>query len=124
MTKESNNYTIQNKETINTLINRLTLFDDDFIRHVFDKNHKAIELVLNIILNKKPRILSVNAQYNTNSSIVDGHNIILHVHAVDENRNERDIEVQCASVRVYERCARCHSSLIDCGMLMKLISPL
>ena len=38
LSKEPNNYTIPNKETINTLIDKLALFDDDFMRHVFDKN--------------------------------------------------------------------------------------
>ena len=119
MTKEPNDYTIQNRETINKLIDELTLFDDDFMRRVFDKNREAVELVLNIILNKRLHILSVKAQYNMNSRIVDGHNITLDVHAVDEVRNEMDIEVQCASDGAHERRARYHSSLMDSGMLKK-----
>ena len=119
MTKEQNNYTIHNRDTINRLIDELTLFDDDFMRRVFDKNREAVGLVLNIILNKKLRILSVRAQYNMNSRIVDGHNVTLDIHAVDEERNEMDIEVQCASGGAHERRARYHSSLMDSGMLKK-----
>ena len=119
MTKEQNNYTIHNRDTINRLIDELTLFDDDFMRRVFDKNRAAVGLVLNIILNKKLRILNVRAQYNMNSRIVDGHNVTLDIHAVDEERNEMDIEVQCASGGAHERRARYHSSLMDSGMLKK-----
>ena len=54
-----------------------------------------------------------------NSHIVDGHNITLDVHAVDKDKKELDIEIQCASCGAHERRARYHSSMMDSGMLKK-----
>lgn len=119
MTKGTGNYTIQDTKTINKLIDEMTLFDDGLISHVLDKNCKAVELILNIILSRNLRILRVKTQYNIRSRIFNGHEITLDIHAIDESNNEIDIEVQCASGGAHVRRARYHSSMIDSGMLKK-----
>ena len=42
-----------NEERINKIIDELTLFDDDLMSRVFDKNIEATEYVLQIILGRK-----------------------------------------------------------------------
>ena len=44
-----------NEERINKIIDELTLFDDDLMSRVFDKNIEATEYVLQIILIKAKR---------------------------------------------------------------------
>lgn len=48
-----------NEERINKIIDELTLFDDDLMSRVFDKNIEATEYVLQIILGRKITVVSV-----------------------------------------------------------------
>lgn len=57
MTEKLNNINLrQNPRNVNELVNELTLFDDDLMSRVFDKNIKATELLLRIILAKRLRL--------------------------------------------------------------------
>ena len=117
MAEDKNSRVIQNQDRINKLIDGLTLFDDDLMSRVFDKNIEATELLLRIILEKKIKVISVNGQEEMKSAAVGGRNITLDVHALDENGEKMDIEVQGNSEGAHIRRARYHSSVLDSRML-------
>ncbi len=110
-------YDENQKKQVNKLVDDMTLFDDDLMGHVFDKNIEATELILRIILGEDIRVISVTGQDELKNPIVGGRDITLDVHAIDSNGREIDIEVQGnASGAVVER-ARFHSSMVDARML-------
>ena len=117
MAEDKNSRVIQNQDRINKLIDGLTLFDDDLMSRVFDKNIEATELLLRIILERKIKVISVNVQEEMKSAAVGGRNITLDVHALDENGEKMDIEVQGNSEGAHIRRARYHSSVLDSRML-------
>lgn len=95
MTEKLNSSNLrQNPRNVNELVNELTLFDDDLMSRVFDKNIKATELLLRIILGKKVKVISVTGQNEMKNHQVGGRNITLDVGAMDENGEEIDIEVR------------------------------
>ena len=49
---ENNQIEQQNEEKVNQIVDDLTLFDDDLMSLVFDKNIPATQLVLRIIFNR------------------------------------------------------------------------
>ena len=117
MAEDKNSKITQNQDRINKLIDGLTLFDDDLMSRVFDKNIEATELLLRIILERKIKVISVNGQEEMKSAAVGGRNITLDVHALDENGEKMDIEVQGNSEGAHVRRARYHSSVLDSRML-------
>ena len=66
-----------NEERINKIIDELTLFDDDLMSRVFDKNIEATEYVLQIILGRKIKVVSVKGQENFKNPVTNGRNITL-----------------------------------------------
>ena len=118
MTEQMNtNSSTHEREAINTLVDGLTLFDDDLMSRVFDKNIVATELVLRIILGRNIKVISVDGQDEMRSHEVSGRDITLDVHAIDVNGEEIDIEVQGNSEGAHVRRARFHSSMVDSRML-------
>ena len=118
MTEKLNSSNLrQNPRNVNELVNELTLLDDDPMSRVFDKNIKATELLLRIILGKKVKVISVTGQNEMKNHQVGGRNITLDVDAMDENGEEIDIEVQGNSEGAHVRRARYHSSMVDSRML-------
>ena len=117
MAEDKNSKVTQNQDRINKLIDGLTLFDDDLMSRVFDKNIEATELLLRIILERKIKVISVIGQEEMKSAAVGGRNITLDVHALDENGEKMDIEVQRNSEGAHIRRARYHSSVLDSRML-------
>ena len=117
MAEDKNSKVTQNQDRINKLIDGLTLFDDDLMSRVFDKNIEATELLLRIILERKIKVISVNGQEEMKNAAVGGRNITLDVHALDENGEKMDIEVQGNSEGAHIRRARYHSSVLDSRML-------
>lgn len=105
------------RKIINKLIDDMTLFDDDLMSHVLDKNIEATELVLGIILGEDIRVISIDGQDELKNPLVDGRNITLDVHAVDSRGKEIDIEVQGDSKGAVVERARFHSSMMDARML-------
>lgn len=91
MAEDKNSKVTQNQDRINKLIDELTLFDDDLMSRVFDKNIEATELLLRIILERKIKVISVNGQEEMKSAAVGGRNITLDVHALDENGEKMDM---------------------------------
>ena len=117
MAEDKNSKVTQNQDRINKLIDGLTLFDDDLMSRVFDKNIEATELLLRITLERKIQGISVIGQEEMKSAAVGGRNITLDVHALDENGEKMDIEVQGNSEGAHIRRARYHSSVLDSRML-------
>ena len=117
MAEDKNSKVTQNQDRINKLIDGLTLFDDDLMSRVFDKNIEATVLLLRIILERKIKVISVIGQEEMKSAAVGGRNITLDVHALDENGEKMDIEVQGNSEGAHIRRARYHSSVLDSRML-------
>ena len=83
MTEKLNSSNLrQNPRNVNELVNELTLFDDDLMSRVFDKNIKATELLLRIILGKKVKVISVTGQNEMKNHQVGRRNITLDVKMV------------------------------------------
>ncbi len=99
MAENKSSKVMQDYEKVNRLIDGLTLFDDDLMSRVFDKNIEATELILRIILGRKITVIRVNGQEEVRNAEVGGRNITLDVYALDENGQEMDIEVQGNSRR-------------------------
>ena len=117
MAENKSSKVMQDYEKVNRLIDGLTLFDDDLMSRVFDKNIEATELILRIILGRKITVIRVNGQEEVRNAEVGGRNITLDVYALDENGQEMDIEVQGNSEGAHIRRARYHSSVLDSKML-------
>lgn len=117
MDTEHKEYVKQEWERVNSLVDTLTLFDDELMGRVFDRNAEATELVLRLILGRNIKVISVNGQEEIRNAKVGGRNIILDVHAIDVAGEEMNIEVQGGSEGAHVRRARYHSSMLDTGML-------
>lgn len=74
-------------------------------------------MLLPLILKRNIKVLSVNGQDEIKNSAVGGRNVILDVHALDEDGSEMDIEVQGNSEGAHVKRARFHSSMVDSRML-------
>ena len=105
------------QKRVNKLVDDMTLFDDDLMSHVFDKNIEATELILRIILGEDIKVICVDGQDELKNPLVDGRNITLDVHAVDSRGKEIDIEVQGDAKGAIVKRARFHSSMVDVRML-------
>lgn len=119
MIEEKFNSNGKESDTVNTFVDELTLFDDDLMSRVFDKNIEATELILRIILERNITVTSVIGQDELKNHEVGGRNITLDVHAIDEDGEEIDIEVQGNSSGAHIKRARYHSSMVDSRMLAK-----
>ena len=117
MADENNKISNQNDAKVKKIIDDLTLFDDDLMTLVFNKNIPATELILRIILKRNIRVISVDAQEEMRSPIVGGRDITLDIHAIDENGEEINVEVQGSSEGAHVRRARFHSAVMDSRML-------
>ena len=107
----------QNSYEVSRIIDNLTLFDDDMMSLVFDKNISATELVLRIILKRDIIVKSVEGQEEYKNPLVGGRDITLDIHAIDIDGEEIDIEVQGNSEGAHVRRARFHSAMMDSRML-------
>ena len=114
---ENSFYDENQRARINKLVDNMTLFDDDLMSHVFDKNIEATELILRIILDENIRVISVDGQDDMKNPLVEGRNITLDVHAIDSRGREIDIEVQGNARGAAVERARFHSSMVDVRML-------
>ena len=77
MDTEHKEYVKQEWERVNSLVDTLTLFDDELMARVFDRNAEATELVLRLILGRNIKVISVNGQEEIRNAKVGGRNIIL-----------------------------------------------
>ena len=117
MAQKKNKNFKQDNTAVNKLVDGLTLFDDDLMSRVFDKNIEATELILRIILERDIKVICVDGQDELKNHEVGGRNITLDVHALEENGEEIDIEVQGNAAGANVKRARYHSSMVDSRML-------
>ena len=117
MAQKKNKNFKQDNTAVNKLVDGLTLFDDDLMSRVFDKNIEATELILRIILERDIKVICVDGQDELKNHKVGGRNITLDVHALEENGEEIDIEVQGNAAGANVKRARYHSSMLDSRML-------
>ena len=115
----TNNIIDESEQDIAAIIDDMTLFDDDLMSLVFDKNIPATELILRIILGRDIKVVSVRGQVEKKNPNPDGRNIKLDIVAIDVDGSEIDIEVQCNASGAHVKRARYHSSVIDSGLLKK-----
>ena len=105
-------------ESIEQIIDDLTLFDDDLMSMVFDGNIPAAGLLLRIILKRDDlQIISVVAQKELENPIVGGRNIRLDILVQEKEGKIFNVEVQRNNEGANEKRARFHSSMIDSRML-------
>jgi predicted thioesterase len=105
-------------QSVEQIVDNLTLFDDDFMSMVFDGNIKAAELLLRIILEQDDiRVITVVGQRELENPIVNGRNIRLDIFAQDSTGRYIDIEVQRSNEGANIRRARFHSGMLDVRML-------
>lgn len=107
----------KNDDKVNQIVDDLTLFDDDLMSLVFDKNIPATQLVIRIILGREVVVTSVDGQDELKNPLVGGRDIWLDVHAIDVDGEEINIEVQGNSEGSHVRRARFHSAMVDSRML-------
>lgn len=117
MAQKKNKNFKQDNTAVNKLVDGLTLFDDDLMSRVFDKNIEATELILRIILERDIKVIRVDGQDELKNHEVGGRNITLDVHALEENGEKIDIEVQGNAAGANVKRARYHSSMLDSRML-------
>ena len=106
-------------EEVERIVDGLTLFDDDLMSRVFEKNIKATELVLRIIFGRPIKVKNVIGQDVFKSQDIEGRSITLDIHAIDTDGKEIDIEVQGNEDGSDVKRARYYSSMLDSRMLKK-----
>ena len=115
--KNKINNTQRDSEVIK-IVDDMTLFDDELMSKVFDKNIEATELLLRIILERDDiKVIKVKGQVEMKSPYPKGRNIRLDIHAVDGNGVEFDVEVQRNVRGSHIRRARFNGSMMDARML-------
>ena len=107
----------QEKKKIQKVVSQLTLFDDALMSRVFDGNIEATELLLQIILKRRIKVVSVVAQETLKNAEVGGRTIVLDILAIDIDGRHINIEVQTDASGAISKRARYHSSVVDTHML-------
>ena len=110
----------QSCESVEKIVDNMTLFDDDLMSVVFDGNISATELMLKIILERNDiKVVNVIGQREIKNPIVGGRNLRLDILAQNGQGEYFNVEVQRKNSGANERRARFHSSMIDSRMLKK-----
>ena len=107
----------ESEQDVNAIIDNMTLFDDDLMSRVFDKNIPATELILRIILGRNIKVLNVHGQVEKKNPNPHGRNIKLDIEAIDVDGSHINIEVQGNAKGAHVKRARYHSGMIDSGLL-------
>lgn len=106
------------EQELNKTIDDLSLFDDDFMSVVFDRNTEATEFLLNIILERDDmEVVEVVGQREYKNPVIGGRSICIDIYAKDSKGKIYDIEVQNANEGADVHRARFNSSMIDTRML-------
>ena len=107
-----------NEQEVNKTVDGFTLFDDDFMSVVFDRNIEATEFLLNIILERDDmEVVEVIGQREYKNPVIGGRSIRIDIYAKDSKGKVYDIEVQHADEGADVHRARFNSSMIDTRML-------
>ncbi|MCD8197120.1 MAG: Rpn family recombination-promoting nuclease/putative transposase [Lachnospiraceae bacterium] len=97
-------------------IQKLRIFDDDFLKEVFDGNFESTELVLNIIFDRNDiKVTKVIGQREIKG--IEGHSVRLDIMAEDSEGRAYDIEVQRQDKGWLPLRARYNSSMMDTVLL-------
>lgn len=97
------------------LIKGFRLIDDDFFSVCLDGNLECVEYILHIILNRTDlKVTKAETQYSIQNLL--RRSVRLDVHALDENGNQYDIEIQRRSEGADPKRARFNSSMMDADM--------
>lgn len=97
-------------------INKLRIFDDDFLRLIFDGNPEATALLLNVIFDRNDMVVKkVIGQREIKG--IEGHSVRLDIMAMDGEGNAYDIEVQRQDKGDLPLRARYNSSMMDTVLL-------
>lgn len=108
----------ERKQELNKTIDDFSLFDDDFMSVVFDRNIEATEFLLNIILERDDmNVIEVIGQREYKNPVIGGRSIRIDIYAKDSKGKIYDIEVQRADEGADVHRARFNSSMIDTRML-------
>jgi predicted transposase/invertase (TIGR01784 family) len=108
----------EDRKELLEIIQQFCLMDDDFMSVVFDKNPKAVQLVLNIILERND--LQVKAEDIHVQHVIPNsphRSVRLDVLATDSTGKVYNIEIQRDDRGAGIRRARYNSALIDSTML-------
>lgn len=97
-------------------IRKLRIFDDDFLKEVFDGNFESTELVLNVIFDRNDiKVIKVIGQREIKG--IEGHSVRLDILAEDSEGRAYDIEVQRQDKGWLHLRARYNSSMMDTVLL-------
>lgn len=109
---------IDDRQRVEKIIDDMTLFDDDLMSRVFDKNIEATELLLKIVLERDDiKVIKVDGQEELKNPVVGGRNIKLDIIAEDKDGVRFNVEVQRSTEGSHPRRARFHSSALDSRLL-------
>lgn len=108
----------ERKQELNKTIDGFSLFDDDFMSIVFDRNIEATEFLLNIILERDDmEVIEVIGQREYKNPVIGGRSSRIDIYAKDSTGKIYDIEVQRSDEGADVHRARFNSSMIDTKML-------
>lgn len=111
------NKKIWSEETLEA-IERLCLFDDDFMSLVFERNKEATEYLINTILERNDlQVLEVIGQKEYKNPYFGGRVIKVDIYAKDSTDKVYDIEVQRSDAGAIPKRARFHNAMVDVRML-------
>ena len=115
---QAENKSEERKQELNKTIDDFSLFDDDFMSVVFERNIEATEFLLNTILERGDmNVIEVIGQREYKSPVIGGRSIRIDIYAKDSKGKIYDIEVQRADEGADVHRARFNSSMIDTRML-------
>jgi hypothetical protein len=101
-------------------VERLCLFDDDFMSLVFERNKEATEFLLNTIFDRDDlKVIEVVGQREFKNPVIGGRCITIDIYAVDSEGKVYNVEVQQADSGAVPQRARFHSAMVDTRMLRK-----
>lgn len=99
-------------------VEKLCLFDDDFMSLVFERNKEATEYLINTILERDDlTVLEVVGQKEYKNPYFGGRVIKVDIYAKDSSGKVYDIEVQRSDAGAIPRRARFHNAMVDVRML-------
>ena len=82
-------------DTTESIVDKLTLFNNELMGKVFDQNIPATEYLIQTILGREDiRVKQVKGEYSMKNPRVGGRDITLDILAEDMNGREFDVEVQ------------------------------
>ncbi len=98
-------------------LKELRLIDDDFMNIALNENKKAVEKIIQIILEKQIKLEEVHTQEKIQN--LTGSSIILDIYAKDEKENEYNIEIQRQVKGAHPKRLRYNAALIDMRQKIK-----